>query len=329
VQQPAEIRKAPARGRGFVGWRISTAKVLGLDYPKNGDTEPVVINKSLIARWHDRPVAEITGTDIAAAVREAVADGIPGLEVRTVGPSDSRGRSLMKALSKMFSWSVAHDLVAVNPCLGRHKPPPPKSRHRVLSAEEIRKVWMAADALGQFGSVIKLLLLTGARRSEVDGMRWSELSADLATWNLPPERVKNAKPHFIPLPETARSIVAAVPRRDGSDLVFSTTGDTSISGWSKVKKKLDALVGFSDWRVHDIRRSFATHITELNIAPPHITEVLLGHVSGHKANVAGVYNRALHIEERRVALERWADRIAALVADRPAAEAVPLIRGQR
>ena len=101
-----------------------------------------------------------------------------------------------------------------------------------------------------------------------------------------------------------------VERRDDVYLLFTTNGTAKISGWSKIKRHIDVLSGVSDWRVHDLRRSFATHLVELGIAPPHVVEILIGHKSGHKSGVAGVYNRALHVAERTVALEKWATIIA-------------------
>ena len=108
---------------------------------------------------------------------------------------------------------------------------------------ELSLIWRAADALGYpFGPFVQLLILTGQRREEVAGMRWSELDRDLTMWTLPRERAKNDEPHQVPIVPWARSILAGLPRIAGSDFVFTTTGKTSISGYSKAKASLDAAI---------------------------------------------------------------------------------------
>jgi integrase len=317
-------------------WRLGTARVLGLDYPRGGG-EPAVIKDSLVDRWRGRPLAEVSADDVYGAVAEAVASGIPGLERRKDGRLDSRGRYVAKALAKLFSWATAHRLVAASPAAGTFKPPPAAARSRVLSLKEMRWLWQAAGELGwPFGTVVQLLMITGARLGEVSGMRWSELSEDAATWDLPAARCKNKRPHSFFLPPAARAIVLAVPRVQGRDLLFTTNGRNPVSGWSKTKRRLDKIVteaaraeagsgaAVVAWRIHDVRRSVATHIVDLGIAPPHVVEVLLAHVSGHRSGLGGVYVRALHVEERRRALEEWAARLAAAVADEPDKKVVAL-----
>jgi integrase len=183
-----------------------------------------------------------------------------------------------------------------------------------LTTSEIVKFWKACDSVGEpFGSVFKLLLLTGARLREVAGMRRSELSDD-GTWILPSSRSKNRRSHTVPLPLQARSIIAAVPNL-GTDLLFTTTGTTAVSGWSKIKKRLDHLMGddVPPWTLHDIRRSMVTHAAELGIAP-HLLELIVNHVSGSKAGVAGTYNRSELLPERRAALTLWNSHVESIVA---------------
>jgi hypothetical protein len=146
------IREHSMRNRS---WRLATARVLGYDYPRDG-SEATILKGSLVDRWRTRPIAEISGLDISAVVRAAVTDGVPGRERRTSGPSDARGRSLRKALHKLFAWALAHDLVTANPAAGRYTPPPAKSRDRVLTFDELKRVWLAADAIGYpFGHCVK------------------------------------------------------------------------------------------------------------------------------------------------------------------------------
>jgi integrase len=298
--------------------RANTARVLGLNYPKDGG-EPTVLAGSLIDRWRDRPIAEIDSGDVYGVISESVKTGIPGLKTWKKGARDSRGRAVAVALSKLFSWAVAHRLAVANPTQGVFRPRAAAPHHRVLTDAEIQKLWRACDEVGPpFGVVIKLLLLTGQRRSEVAGMRWSEVSDDLAAWSLPPARTKNKLPHQVHLPKLAQEIIAAVPRISGQDFVFSTTGTTAVSGWSKAKKSIDAAVGpVPAWRTHDLRRTAASGMQKLGVRFE-VVERALNHVSGSFRGVAGIYQRDPMTEETRTALERWSGHVEGLVSGRPA-----------
>jgi integrase len=195
----------------------------------------------------------------------------------------------------------------------------------VLTHDEIAKFWTATDKVGKpFGAALKLLLITGARLNEVARMTRAELN-DAGIWSIPGTRTKNGKPHIVPLPPLARDVLAALPRIEGG-WVFTTTGTSPVSGWSKIKARLDGLMGdVPAWRLHDLRRSAVTHMAELGIAP-HVIELVVNHISGARAGVAGTYNRSELMPERRTALERWAAHIAGIVSGRPAA-VVPLRKG--
>jgi len=161
-------------------WR-DAARLLGLDYPQAGG-EPAIVRGGLAERWRDRPVREIDGHAVWSVVDEARRIGSPGLGVRTSGNSDARGRLLFVALSGLFSWLLRQRRIDANPCRGIAQPAAGVSRDRVLTGEEIKLVWRAADeAGGPQGAIVKLLLLTGARLNEAAGMRRTELSEDNAT----------------------------------------------------------------------------------------------------------------------------------------------------
>jgi integrase len=292
------------------------ARLLGLE-PETLASLP----KGLAERWATRPVAEIDHSDIDGVVDEARRLGVPGLERRTDGPSESRARKMLGVLSKMFKWLMAEPLhrrrVTVNPCASVVRPGIPGSRDRVLTNSEIGDFWKAADTIDNpFAAVLKLLLLTGCRLREVAEMRRDELSDDGGTWNLPGVRTKNKKPHVVPLPPQARDILARVKRIEDCPYVFSTTGKSPVQGWSKIKNRVDAAMKpASPWVLHDLRRTTATGMAELGI-PPHIVEAVLNHVSGAKAGVAGIYNRAAYAPEKKAALERWGGHVEALVSGR-------------
>jgi integrase len=291
---------------------VELARLLGLQ----PDTL-AVIPKGLADRWCDRPVTEIDGHDIHGVVDEARRLGIPGLNRRSDEPSEPRARKLFGVLSKLFSWLIQHRRIGSNPCVGVHRPETPQSRDRVLSNLEISRFWKAAEALGQpLADLLQLLLLTGCRLNEVARMRWTEL--DGAQWLIPGDRTKNHRAHIVPLPPLARDILSSVKKIEGCEYVFSTTGVSPVSGWSKTKIRLDeAMKPTTPWVLHDLRRTAATSMAELGIAP-HIIEAALNHVSGAKAGVAGTYNRAAYLPEKKAALERWAAHIDGLVSGKPA-----------
>jgi integrase len=298
-------------------WR-DTARLLGLRYPK-GDGDPEQVRGGLVQRWADRPVREIDAHDVWSVIDEARRLGMPGLERRNDSPADSRARAMLSALSTTFGWFAQHRKVEKNPCIGVHRPDAPKARDRVLTNAEIVAFWHACDkAVGEpFGQLLKLLLLTGSRLNEVAGMTRAELSEEGATWSLPGKRTKNGRPHVVPLPPLARDILATVkPIAGTAGFMFTTTGETPVSGWSKTKRRLDEAMKIPPWRLHDLRRTAATGMAELGI-PPHIVEAALNHVSGAKAGVAGTYNRAAYAPEKKTALERWAAHVQGLVSGKP------------
>jgi integrase len=293
-------------------WR-ETARLLGLAYPLTGG-EPTMIKGGLCGRWNDKPIAEIDGHDVHSLIDETRRSGAPGLERRSDGPTEARARVMLSCLSKMFAWLVQHRRVSQNPCKDVHRPEASRARDRVLTDAEIVKFWRATDAERKvLSALLKLLLLTGCRLNEVAGMTRAELSNDGASWNIPGARTKNKRPHVVPLAPLARKLVG-----DGSEgLVFTTTGRSPVSGWSKIKRRLDEAMKIPPWRLHDLRRTAATGMAEIGIAP-NIVEAALNHVSGAKAGVAGTYNRAAYADQKRAALERWASHVQGLISGRPA-----------
>ena len=142
-------------------------------------------------------------------------------------------------------------------------------------------------------------------------MRRDELSEDGSIWTIPGVRTKNHRAHVVPLPPLARSILATL-EPVSSEFAFSTTGRSPISGWARIKARLDDEMQVPPWRLHDLRRTAATGMAEIGIAP-HIVEAALNHVSGARAGVAGTYNRAAYAQEKRTALEVWAAHIGGIV----------------
>jgi integrase len=230
------------------------------------------------------------------------------------------------SLSAFFAWAVREGMLDVNTVLATNRAEE-VARARVLSVDELREIWNALLD-DHYGAIVKLLALTGQRRDEIGGLRWSEVDFDRNVIVLPPARTKNKREHEIPMSETVRELLESRDRQDGRDLIFGYSKGP-FSGWSNGKEALDARLlearcksagkkaqPLPAWRLHDVRRSVATHMAEIGIQP-HIIEAVLNHVSGHKAGVAGVYNRAAYTAEKADTLTRWADRLQEILDSRP------------
>jgi integrase len=187
----------------------------------------------------------------------------------------------------------------------------------VLTDDELKALWKAAGELGwPFGDIVRLLILTGQRRDEVGEMGWPELALEQRLWTLPRGRVKNDNGHEVPLSAPAIEVIEKLPRVKGCPFVFSTTGETPVSGWGKGKDRLDEAAGFDDWRLHDLRRTVASGMARLGIALP-VIEKVLNHSSGSFRGIVGVYQRHSFADEKRAALEAWGRFVEQLVSGTP------------
>jgi integrase len=246
---------------------------------------------------HRRPLAQITKREIATC--------LAAITERSGAIQANRTRA---SLSAFFMWCCRRGLLDSNPVgfTERHKE---ESRHRVLTDAELRHLWNALPDT-DYGKAVKLLILTGQRREEIGGLRWSEVDFTRGVISLPGERTKNGKPHDVPLSAAALAILESQPRF--SEFVFGRRG---IRDWGHRKSGLDAELQLQPWVLHDLRRTAATRMVDLGILP-HTVEAVLNHY-GHRSGVAGVYNRSLYASEKAQALARWAEHVTALVEERP------------
>lgn len=249
----------------------------------------------------DLSINDLTQKDLQKPIDDKLTDG------RVVYAN--RIRAALVAFSK---WAWMRGYLEEN--LGQRigKPTKESARDRVLSIEEVRDIYETAGELGDlWGPLVRLLLLTGQRRGEIVGLRWEEVDLDAARIVKPGSGTKNRKPHTTHLSAPALDILIALgPKTRG--LVFTTNGRTPVSGISRMKRRLDAMLGdeFEPWRFHDFRTAMATALAEAGV-PETVVDRIQNHVASGSAPsaVARVYNQSEQLPQRAKALDRWAFKI--------------------
>lgn len=284
------------------------------------------------ADWHGKPIDSIT--------KGHVIDILDRVEER----GGYMANRVFAAARKLFNWAVERDRLPASPMAGLKPPAKETSRDRVLTDDELVVLWEATGEIGYpFGPMVRLLLLTGQRREEVAVMSKPEIAED--TWTIPAERSKNGEANRVPLNSLARKVLEGLPKFSGDYLLTTgrradKPGEKPISGFSVAKSRLDKKMveimrrraeklgtdpekaTLKGWRIHDIRRTVASGMARLGIAP-HVVERILNHTGGTVSGVAAVYNRYSYDTEKAAALEAWGSYVAALIG-RGADNVVPI-----
>jgi integrase len=254
---------------------------------------------------HSLPLSEIKRADVAARVQEL---------------SKERGRHAAARardnLSALYGWAMGEGLCEANPVVATNDPlKGVAARDRVLNDDEIRAIWTACRD-DDFGRIVKLLLLSGCRRDEIGGLRWSEINLETGVLTIPGTRTKNHRTLELKLPGTALGILRSQPRRR-EDYVFGLRG-RAFSAWSYNSLRLNARIveaqgkPLAPWRLHDLRRTMRSNLGRLGV-PPHVAELAINHVKG---GVQGVYDRHKYQPEIGAALALWATHLLAVVEGR-------------
>lgn len=255
------------------------------------------LEKDALPRLGRMPMDTIGGGDIRALLDDIVDRG-----------ALVHANRMLAYLRRLFNWAVEREIIETSP-VARIKPPTKeRSRDRTLSSLELAAVWAATNNMsGPFGPFFRMLILTGQRRNEVAGARWEEIDLARGTWTIPAGRAKNGQAHIVHLPEAALVNLTSVQRLGNSGLVFTTTGSTPISGFSRAKTQLDADAGVTGWTIHDLRRTFATITTgELGVEAV-VVDKILNHRSGVVTGVAAVYQRHAYLAQRCSAMQTWSE----------------------
>ncbi|MEH6685617.1 MAG: tyrosine-type recombinase/integrase [Qipengyuania sp.] len=265
-------------------------------------------------KWGDRRLSSIKRAEVRNMVGGLEGEVLPNRVLATI--------------KTIFGYAISQDWLEASPADRIEKPNKETVRDRVLSMDEIARVWSAAGLLGYpVGPWVQMLLLTGQRRSEVAGMRWADLDFDNATWTLSAAETKAKRAHLVPLPSPAMEILRTMP--EVGEYVFSTAADGPIRGFAKSKRLLDKWLdskgsGLAEpWRFHDLRRSAATHMVRLGVP-----ELVVSRVLNHAVQGVTGKHYALHsyADEKRHALDAWAAEVDQAVNGERGANVVRLER---
>lgn len=265
----------------------------------------------VLPAWRDRKISELRRGDVRDLIDGVEGEVLPG--------------RVLAIVKTIFRYALSRDWVDSSPVEGVASPSTDTQRDRVLAMEEIATVWKAAGLLGfPFGQYLRTLALTAQRRTEVAAMRWSDVDMDAATWIIPAKETKSQRTHLVPLSPPVLVILLDLPRL--GPFVFTTDGETHVSGYAKAKSRLDAFIAASDvttspWRLHDLRRTAATHMVRLGIS-----EEVVGRVLNHapKGVTAKVYALHTYAPEKRSALDRWAAELMRAISGTTNQNVIPL-----
>lgn len=277
-----------------------------------------LIRRELIPALGPRPIADIRRRDIIALVDGIVARGDlphPG-RVRPKSGGEYAARHALAAAKKLFNWAIGKDVegLLANPCnLVKVTEESPVPRDRVLTDEELRIVWRAAEATPYpFGDLIRALILSGQRLREVSEARWCEIDGSFLT--VPAARMKGKAAHVLPLTDRMKALLDGLPQFAGGDFLFSTTGGRSpISGYSKLKARFERTVAsigaVEHFTLHDLRRTMRTGLAQAGVSV-FVAELIIGH---RQSGVHAVYDMHRYDAEMLAGLREWEKRLMAIV----------------
>ena len=276
---------------------------------RTGKRQHQMLVKDVLPLLGRSKAAAVTRRDIGRITDRMTSRGV------TIGASRT-----FEIVRKMFNWALEKGLIEQNPCLGMKKPFQTRKRERVLSSDEIRAVWngLGDASISRDGQqVLKLCLITGQRLGEVAGMCRDEFNFETKIWTIPSWRSKNGHAHRVPLTGMTLELIEEALGRATTEFLFPGYGkDDALKSSSvgKAVRRCSAELGVPHWTAHDLRRTAATCMADLGVAP-HVIGHVLNHRSVTKASVTDqVYNRYSYDREKRAALELWATRLTSIIA---------------
>jgi len=309
----AQVRRTVAHSLGATIPKYLEAKARRLRENTKRAIESYLLGEDYWKPLHDMALSKIGRADVAARLTAMTEKNGP--------VTANRARS---ALSGLFAWAIGEGWCDNNPVIGTNKRTENAPRDRSLSDIEAARIWLAAPD-DDYGRLLKLILLTGCRRAELGGLKWSEIDFDVRTITLPRDRTKNRQEHDVPLSDGAMEILTGIERRD-RDHVFGRTRGVGFSGWAKPKEDLDRVLKLDQpWTVHDLRRTVRTGLGKLGVQP-HIAEATLNHLP---PKLIRTYDRNTYAAEKKVALDLWARHLRVAIAQASGANVTALRKPKR
>jgi integrase len=302
-QHPAsDKKKSRSDARNTFGRLVNSY----LEFQKNELRDSSYVE---VTRYLDNYAKLLHGLPAAVVDRKRIADLLDTIAKERGAVSANRARGCLSAL---FAWAMRRGLHDSNPVIGTEQRKE-RSRDRTLTDAELAIIWNAHRD-SDYSDIVRLLILTGQRRTEIGKLRWKEIDFDENLISLPPARTKNGRPHQFPISAPVRDILKARPQTP--DYVFGRSD--GFSDWGKCKIRLDARIAklgkpLPAWVIHDLRRTFATGLQRLGVRLE-VTEAILNHVSGSRGGIAGIYQRHDWATEKRAALDAWAAHVLAAVS---------------
>ena len=307
-------------------------------FKRSADEDERILTVNVLPYWRDRSVRDLTRRDVRALVERVVDRGSPIMANRTL--ADVR---------TMLNFAVDHDWIDANPASRIKKPAPEFSRDRVLSEDELRRLWRLLERLpttaerpapGRKGTsgdpddpicpvsprlaaLVKVRLLLAQRGGETARMRWRDLDLEAGWWTIPATDTKNGEPHRVPLTVDAAALIRAQAGDEAGESVFARGATSVVDRAKKAPARFAKALGI-EFRGHDLRRTAATGMAAAGVPREHIARVL-NHVDG-TARATNVYDRHSYDREKRTALEAWARRLDAILDGTPNVTVVPFVR---
>lgn len=314
-KDPLLNRKAAKKKHEWTVSKAFSEFIKRYDYASDTHKDEIerIFKKDVLPAIGKKPIDEVSKDDVLRIVDSVLDRGSKVMANRT-----------LTRMSKFFNWCIERNLIQFSPAYRISKPTRESSRDRVLADYELKEIWQACEGFGYpFGPLVQFLILTGQRRGEVASMAWDDYDEDGRLWTLPRENTKTDRQHHVHVSELAAKILEGVPNM--GSYVFTSAGERPFENFSRDKKELDAKIGrarknndphpiapIPAWTLHDIRRTVASGMAKLGIAP-HIVEKILNHSGGIISGVAAVYNRYEYAEETKAALNKWAEYVQGIL----------------
>ncbi len=283
-----------------------------------------ILNTYVKPVWGDTPITDITRADVAALM-----DAVEDKAKQKTGQGFYMANRVLACVRKVFNWAIdVRGLLDNNPVGRKMARGVEGSRKRKFSDDEIKAIWNASDAVGgNKGAMLKLLALTGQRRNVVTGMKHSEIDIDEKLWTIPGDAVarsKNKLDHIVPLSDQVMEIYLSMPRIVDCDHVFSSgrSGDKAPVMGSKAAKAFKRAAGFGDWCFQNLRSIVATKMKRPLSIPDSIIDRVQGRLD--QSVLARNYDANDYIEDKRTALQAWANLLDKIVTGSDRDNVVPI-----